>query len=148
MATTDAPVVCDAGPLIHLDELGCLDLLSDFSPLMAPIEVWDEVVRHRRQLSAETIGGLSIVHLAHRAPSVRLKSLIDALGLHAGERAALMLCERDNARLLLCDDAAARLAAESLCIAVHGTIGVLVRSIRRGLQTQDAVLTILEQLPI
>ena len=23
-------VVCDAGPLIHLDELGCLDLLTDF----------------------------------------------------------------------------------------------------------------------
>ena len=24
-------VVCDAGPLIHLDEIGCLDLLTDFS---------------------------------------------------------------------------------------------------------------------
>ncbi len=33
MATTDQPtplVVCDAGPLIHLDEVGCLDLLRGY----------------------------------------------------------------------------------------------------------------------
>lgn len=24
-------VICDAGPIIHLDELGCLDLLSNFA---------------------------------------------------------------------------------------------------------------------
>ncbi len=27
-------VVCDAGPLIHLDELGCLSLLSDFDDVL------------------------------------------------------------------------------------------------------------------
>ena len=32
-------VVVDAGPLIHLDELDCLDLLSGFSPLVIPGEV-------------------------------------------------------------------------------------------------------------
>lgn len=33
MARSDirASVVCDAGPLIHLDEAGCLDLLADFA---------------------------------------------------------------------------------------------------------------------
>jgi len=40
MATTEQAVVCDAGPIIHLDELGCLDLLNDFSPLLIPGEVW------------------------------------------------------------------------------------------------------------
>ncbi len=29
-------VVCDAGPLIHLDESGCLDLLADFHRLLVP----------------------------------------------------------------------------------------------------------------
>ena len=33
-------VVCDAGPLIHLDELGCVDLLSDFSEVLVPETVW------------------------------------------------------------------------------------------------------------
>ena len=40
-------VVCDAGPLIHLDELGCLDLLADFSGVLVPEAVWQEVKRHR-----------------------------------------------------------------------------------------------------
>jgi hypothetical protein len=40
-------VVCDAGPLIHLDELGCLSLLRDFVQVQVPDAVWQEVRRHR-----------------------------------------------------------------------------------------------------
>jgi len=40
-------VVCNAGPLIHLDEIGLLDLLADFQKVYVPIQVWDEVERHR-----------------------------------------------------------------------------------------------------
>ncbi len=46
----DAPtllVVCDAGPLIHLDQLDCLDLLADFSRIVVPDVVWREVEHHR-----------------------------------------------------------------------------------------------------
>ena len=39
--------ICDAGPLIHLDEIGCLDLLADFRALLVPEQVRDEVARHR-----------------------------------------------------------------------------------------------------
>lgn len=36
MAKSDSKIVavCDAGPIIHLDELNCLDLLSDFHSLL------------------------------------------------------------------------------------------------------------------
>ncbi len=53
MAAIDTPVVltplvvCDAGPLIHLDQLGCLNLLADFSSILVPNEVWMEVTHHR-----------------------------------------------------------------------------------------------------
>ena len=40
-------VVCDAGPLIHLDELGALELLTDFSAVLVPEAVWIEVAKHR-----------------------------------------------------------------------------------------------------
>jgi hypothetical protein len=40
-------VVCDAGPLIHLDELGSLDLLADFPDVLVPDAVWREVNLHR-----------------------------------------------------------------------------------------------------
>jgi hypothetical protein len=45
-------VVCDAGPLIHLDELGVLDLLEDFDTVLVPDAVWNEVQRHRPQATA------------------------------------------------------------------------------------------------
>ena len=74
-------VVCDAGPIIHLDELGCLDLLADFNAI------------------------------------------------------------------LLTDDAAARLVAEQLGMPVHGTIGVVVRAVRRRQRSPQAVLDVLRAIP-
>jgi len=44
---SEITVVCDAGPVIHLDELGCLDLLNDFQEVLLPNTVWEEIKRHR-----------------------------------------------------------------------------------------------------
>lgn len=49
--------------------------------------------------------------------------------------------------MLLTDDTAARLAAQSLHIRVHGTIGILVRAIRRRQKSRDEVITLLRSLP-
>lgn len=43
-------VVCDAGPLIHLDELDSLRLLCDFPAVLVPEVVWAEALRHRPHL--------------------------------------------------------------------------------------------------
>jgi predicted nucleic acid-binding protein len=149
MAGTDPSLtVVDAGPIIHLDELGCLDLLGDFAALLVPREVWHEVARHRSRLTPDDIPGTGdcIVDVAGTL-SPRLRALIDSFRLDAGETAALALMEARRAQLLLCDDAAARLAAESLGFPVHGTIGVLVRSIRRGLRSRAQVLETVRRLP-
>ena len=47
MSRSPVDVVCDAGPLIHFDELGCLDLLTDFRAVLVPEQVWREVQHHR-----------------------------------------------------------------------------------------------------
>jgi predicted nucleic acid-binding protein len=60
---------------------------------------------------------------------------MDALAI-LGERTAL----------LLCDDAAARLAAESLGFTARGTLGLLVRSIRQGRRRRAEVLAVLAEL--
>src|SRR5437867_3584724 len=49
MAKSDVLVVCDAGPLIHLDEVDCLELLADFAKVLVPEAVWREVERHGPQ---------------------------------------------------------------------------------------------------
>lgn len=39
--------ICDAGPIIHLDELNCLDLLCDFQQIVLGDTVLEEVKHHR-----------------------------------------------------------------------------------------------------
>ena len=150
MAATEsaAPVVvCDAGPLIHLDELSCLDLLADFGKVLVPEAVWKEVDFHRT--SALTHPGLSLVRVTPQPSPLpaALGVLARALVLHAGELEALQVALEHGRCLLLTDDAAARLAAGNQGIAVHGTIGVLVRSIRREQRTAKQVLEVLQSLP-
>lgn len=147
MATTDFwSVVCDAGPLIHLDELDCLELLWDFGKILIPKIVWKEAIAHRPRLLLQSIPTASIVEIAVEL-SPQLLSLSDSLELDAGEKAAIALMESGSAKLFLCDDAAARLAAESLGFAVHGTIGILVRSIRLATRTRQQVLELLQNIP-
>jgi predicted nucleic acid-binding protein len=144
--TDQRPVVSDAGPIIHLDELACLDLLGGFGTILVPREVWDEVSHHRPHLVCEHVPCGVIVEVRDR-PTPRLLALADSLALDSGERAALTMLEAGNARLFLCDDAAARLAAESFGFTVHGTIGLLIRAIRVGTRTREDVLTIMRALP-
>ena len=144
--TTPRPVVCDAGPVIHLDELGCIDLLHDFPQVILPVTVRREIERHRP--AALRPSGLSWHHTAPRGPtSPELMALAQLLPLHDGEVEALRVAIERPGALLLTDDTAARLAARTLAIPVHGTIGVLVRSIRRRQRSKQAVTTILRDLP-
>jgi predicted nucleic acid-binding protein len=139
-------VVSDAGPLIHLDELGCLDLLGDFSKVLVPREVWAEVEKHRP--AALVFPGV-VLQLSEvvESPTSELLELARLFSLHKGEVQALQLALQRPADLLLTDDAAARIAARQLELPVHGTIGIILRSIRRGLRTADQVVTIMRSIP-
>src|SRR5437016_13644880 len=91
----DAPallVVCDAGPLIHLDQLDCLDLLTDFSRVVVPDAVWLEVEQHRPStLNQESV---AFVRLKPKEePSPELISMYRLLALHAGEVQALQIAQ-------------------------------------------------------
>ncbi len=137
-------VVADAGPLIHLDELGCRGLLSDFGEIRIATAVWDEVARHR-QAALEHVD-LALLRCAPEAHE-RVNALSVLFTLHAGEREALCLCLEFGNALLLTDDTAARLAARSLAVEARGTLGLLVRAIRRRQLSKAAVLDLLRQIP-
>jgi predicted nucleic acid-binding protein len=137
-------VICDAGPVIHLDELGCIDLLSSFSRVLVPVAVWQEVQRHRpRALALPCLVKIS----ATKPEPPELEAVALALSLHTGEWEAIRVALEHPACVLLTDDTAARLAAGNLGVRVHGTIGVLVRSVRQGLRAKEAVLEILRSIP-
>jgi predicted nucleic acid-binding protein len=139
-------VVCDAGPLIHLDELACLDLLSDFSEVLVPRAVWHEVERHRPQALAHPAVRLrQVIPQAPEPPA--LEALAQVLSLHIGEWEALRVVLEHRPSLLLTDDTAARLAAGNLGVGTHGSIGILVRAIRREQRSKAEILAVLRSLP-
>ena len=122
-------VICDAGPIIHLDELGCLDLLDDFSRVYVPETVAQEVARHRFDSFPLSLSKLEYVSAAPSVP-IEIERLRKIFNLHLGEVEALSLAISSSDNIFLTDDTAARLAAKQLRIEVHGTIGIITRSIR------------------
>ncbi len=146
MSESAPGVVCDAGPLIHLDELDSLTLLADFDPVLVPEQVWAEVERHR--VSVFTHPGLPL----KKVPAVistepAFQTMVRAFSLGWGEQAALTLMQEHSGAIFLTDDAAARLAAVTWGYQVHGTIGVLLRALRRQQRSRDQVITTLQNLP-
>lgn len=143
---TGAVIVCDAGPIIHLDELGCLDLLADFFEVLIPETVCREVERHRPGALFGATFVLRRVSPSNPIPA-ELSALVQVFNLHKGELEALRVGLDHGSAIFLTDDTAARLAAGQLGMIAHGTIGILLRSIRRRQRTKNEVLALLKSLP-
>jgi predicted nucleic acid-binding protein len=139
-------VVCDAGPLIHLDELACSNLLTQFQQVLVPHQVWLEVKQHRPTALNQPRVVLHQVSVVI-STEISFVTLAQTLGLAIGEQAALSLMKQYPQAILLTDDAAARLAATTLGYQVHGSIGVLLRAIRSQQKTASEIKTILQQIP-
>lgn len=140
-------IVCDAGPLIHLDELDCLDLLTDFRNVLVPEQVWREVEHHRPHALEQPELGIRQVPVI-LSNDASFQALVGALVLDLGEQAAISLMALHPDAILLTDDAAARLAAQGLGYRVHGSIGILLRAIRREHRTRHEVSSLLRHLPV
>jgi hypothetical protein len=124
--------VVDAGPLIHLKEASCLDLLTVFGPLYAPEEVWNEVAR--QDLIETDLAGVGLERTPH-PDADDLRSYIEELGIESldrGEQECLHLCRRLSIAIFLTDDLAARDAAKRLGLVPVGSLGVIVRAYRRS----------------
>jgi predicted nucleic acid-binding protein len=126
--------------------LDCLDLLADFRAILVPEQVWGEVESHRPGALGRS--GLEIQQVSVvLSEDASFRALVRALALDLGEQAALSLIARYPDAILLTDDAAARLAAKGLGYRVHGSVGILLRAIRRRQRTSQEVLSILRDLP-
>jgi len=140
-------LVCDAGPIIHLDELNLLDLLRDFQEIILADTVWEEINRYR-PLALNKVD-LALLRRPGKAPcSEPLLTVCKIFSRDAGEIEALVLMEQTPQAMFITDDAAARLVAEQMGFNVHGTIGILIRSIRRGQMSPKEVLEILKDIPL
>jgi len=149
MAKNRSPisVICDAGPVIHLDEIGCLHLLEDFERVFLPDVVRTEVLTHRNITFEDT--NIRWVEIPDQAPvEEAFRTMYKVFSLNAGEMAALAFMSKEPGLMFLTDDAAARLVATKLGYNVHGTIGVLIRAIRRDLMEAEEVIGTLKRIPL
>jgi predicted nucleic acid-binding protein len=90
MAKTKSNIkaICDAGPVIHLDELNCLDLLCDFQEIILADTVWEEVKHHRPTALKNT--DIPFVRSAREHPKDELlRTMCRIFSLDAGEAEAL-----------------------------------------------------------
>jgi predicted nucleic acid-binding protein len=137
--------VADAGPLIHLAEIGCLPFLRIFDIVHVPDAVWYESVAPRR-VGEGDLNGLGNVR-RHTLPREEVKRVTQELGLQtlqAGELESVTLCRQIGVPLLLTDDLAVREAAKRCGLRPVGSLGIVVRAYRLGRTSRsDAEASIL-----
>jgi predicted nucleic acid-binding protein len=124
-------IVSDAGPIIIFARIARLPLLHIVTgSLLIPTAVQDEIV-----VDKSGMAGAAEVEQADwiRRIAVADRSMLDRLpvGLHAGEREAIVLAQEQGAQLLV-DDIRARRAASNLTIEVIGTLRILAEAKRGG----------------
>ncbi len=146
MNGTDKRRICilDAGPLIHLDQLGRLDLIHQLGTIFIPESVAHEAIRHRPAIGPKIepylvpdVGDLS----------ERLVSAMQGIKLHIGETAALAWAEKFGADLFVSDDRLARAVATVLGYRSTGTLGVIRGSFLEGLTSKEDALVLLRAIP-
>jgi len=124
--------VVDAGPLIHLAEIGCFRLLRAFGTLWVPHAVWLETAEHNR-LSQNDLSGEPNI-LQYSSPQCKVSHFVrenNLTELHAGERERLYLCLEKGISTLLTDDLAVRDAARRLNLVPVGSLGIVVIAYKR-----------------
>lgn len=136
--------VLDAGPLIHLAEIGCLRLLTIFENLCIPHAVWIEAVGQHRISLDDLAEAPNLVQ--HSVSSSDLADFImknNLIELHLGEQECLFLCKKQDISTILTDDMAVRDAAQRLKLVPVGSVGIVVAAYKHGvLSLHDAELCI------
>ncbi|WP_135829752.1 PIN domain-containing protein [Halorussus halobius] len=146
-------VVTDSTVLIYLAKLDGLSYLEAlFDSAFVPDAVYEEVVTRGREeqyadaLQVETAADRFLdVHELPDEIEDRADEIQRSSGLERGECTAIALAEAEDARCLT-DDHAARTTAESLGVAVGGTIYVLLEALDRERLSFEAYVDELDAL--
>jgi predicted nucleic acid-binding protein len=125
--------VSDAGPLIHLKEIGFLLALQLFDEIHIPDAVWKEVIEHGKVKGIDNseIGNIN----RHTLNTTLTDAFIKDRGLqrlHTGEIECLFLCKQINVPIILTDDLSVRDTAKHLNITPVGSLGIIVKAYRVG----------------
>ena len=122
-------IVCDTGPLLHLNEAGAIHLLSLAGDILIPPLVATEFESNTQGWKPPQ--WIKILELEKSARQ-QATDLVRSSQIDEGEAEAISLALQENADWLLTDDSRARQSAESVGLEVHGSIGLLLWNVAVG----------------
>ncbi|MBD3341169.1 MAG: hypothetical protein GF353_18835 [Candidatus Lokiarchaeota archaeon] len=121
--------VSDTGPLLHLTEIACGELLYLFEKIFISPVVAEEFNRHNKDKSLNVLAYNNIHTMA--VDQLDVQEFIadyELKDLHSGEVECLFICKKNSINLILTDDLAVRDIARKLEITAIGSLGVILRS--------------------
>jgi len=122
-------IVCDTGPLLHLQEAKALLLLKPAGKIFIPSRVLLELMHHVPHWKLPVwIGVQKLNPDAIRQATTWVRSE----SIDSGEAESISLALQLKSDWFLTDDTEARQFAESLGIETHGSIGVLLWAASSG----------------
>ena len=137
--------VADTGPLLHLHQIGMLNLLPALGEIWTTPTVWSEFLRHAGD--SPPPGWLHIMHPSASA-SERASRWVQAGLLHGGEAEALALACESAPDAILSDDADAREMARTCGVASRGTLGIILLAAARGVLARGEATEALRKLEV
>jgi len=129
-------IVCDTGPLLHLKEIGMLDLLEKAGKVIIPKAIHVELLQIDPSWMEEKPSWISVGELPSGGDS-KVNRLFTSGLLDMGEAEAILLAQHLKADWFLTDDASARTFANVIGLEVHGTLGVVLWAAAVGSLTYD-----------
>ncbi|MEW6620579.1 MAG: DUF3368 domain-containing protein [bacterium] len=135
-------IVCDTGPILHLQEIGLLDILQKagkiYIPRMVDIEINSLIPQWKNQKPEWILIEALLPEETREAEFLSLSGL-----LNPGEAFAIVLAKRLKPKWFLTDDTEARIFANALRLEVHGSLGILLWAAKMGhldyLQAKEAL---------
>lgn len=122
-------IVCDTGPLLHLNEAGAIHLLGLAGNVLIPPAIATDFKRNARKRRLP----ISIkFQQLNQTASDQISEWVDKEIVDTGEAEAIGLALQLKCDWFLTDDTQARKFAESLGLEVHGSVGLLLWAVAVG----------------
>ncbi|MHA1674870.1 MAG: hypothetical protein ACTSYI_14740 [Promethearchaeota archaeon] len=129
--------ITNASPIIYLGKIGAIYLLKqNFDQLYSTQEVIEEVLRKEQSPEIPIITQFINKNIKIRNPTNNhLVDQIESLQIHRGEATIIVLSNEISSSefkpVLIIDDLAAREVCKAMNLQITGTVGIILRSIRK-----------------
>lgn len=137
-------IICDTGPLLHLNEAGALGLLRLAGRVLIPPAVATEFRQNAARPKLPT--WVKVITL-DRSTKAQSYEWVENQIVDAGEAEAIGLALQIRPDWFLIDDAQARQHAETLGLECHGSIGLILWAVVAGhVESREKARQILDSL--